>query len=428
MRFRFVLAAVALVLSLNISADNRSIQCNGCWEAFPRQPSVEESLGVNIHFVDPQPGEIRMIADAGFRWIRTDFVWQITEREAGRYDFSAYDRLLRQLDEAGLHALFILDYGNTLYTEGKSVRTAEARAAFARWAVAAAQHFAGRGVIWEVFNEPNNKMFWPPTPNAEEYNALASEVGRAFRATVPNEKLIGPAIDANDVQFLESCLKAEAADSWSAVSLHPYRQTNPETAAADYARVRELINKHRDNSNPQALNITSSEWGYSSSWARMNEERQAIMLTRSLLTNIANGIPLSIWYDWRDDGSDPRDPEDHFGLVRHEYTPGRAFVYEPKPAYLAARTLTATLQGFRFQERLNLGSVDDYVLVFNRNGERRLVAWTTAASPHRLAIRNLSGEFATTTISGSAGGRISAGADGLSIDVSAAPVYLVPAH
>jgi hypothetical protein len=423
MRLRFLLAVVSLALSLTISADNRSIECHGCWKALADQPTVEQMLGVNVHFIDPPPGEVKLIADAGFRWIRTDFVWEATERTAGRYDFSAYDRLLKELDDAGIHPLFILDYGNQLYTKGKSVRTAEARAAFARWAVASAKHFAGRGVIWELFNEPNNEMFWPPAPDVEEYNALASEVGRAFHESVPNEQLIGPALASIDVRFLDACLSDGAPDWWSAISLHPYRQTNPETAAADYARVRELIEAHRRTSDRRTLKILSSEWGYSSVWPRMNEERQAIMLTRSFLTNIANGVPLSIWYDWRDDGPDPREAEHHFGLVRHANA-GRPSVYETKPAFLAAKTLTSALNGFRFEERLNAGTADDYVLVFNRNGDRRIVAWTSAVSPRRLTVPKLSGEFLVTNLMGGDAGRLIATGDVLTIEVSAAPIYL----
>jgi hypothetical protein len=153
--------------------------------AAPNSPTVEESLGVNIHFVDSRPGEVRMIADAGFRWVRTDFKWDVTERDRGRYDFSSYDRLLKELEANHLRALFILDYGNPLYTEGMSVRTAEARHAFAKWSVAAAKHFAGRGIVWEVFNEPNIPVFWPPDPDVQEYVALAAEVSRAFQAEAP---------------------------------------------------------------------------------------------------------------------------------------------------------------------------------------------------------------------------------------------------
>src|SRR5437870_872859 len=155
MILRSILTLVFLLLSLAISSDNRSIACSGCWSASTNEPTVDQALGVNIHFVDPRPGELKMIADAGFHWVRTDFKWELTERERGQYDFSAYDRLLKQLDAFNIRALFILDYGNPLYTDGTSVRTPAAREAFARWAVAAAKHFTGRGVVWELFNEPN---------------------------------------------------------------------------------------------------------------------------------------------------------------------------------------------------------------------------------------------------------------------------------
>ncbi len=422
MKLRSVLAIVSLCLSLSISADNRSIECAGCWLAAPNSPTVEESLGVNIHFVDPQPGEVKMIADAGFRWVRMDFVWQDTEPRRGQYDFSSYDRLVKQLDEFHLRALFILDYGNRNYTDDKSVRTPEARGAFARWAVAAAKHFSGRGVIWELFNEPNNTMFWPPQPNAEEYNALAQEVGRAFHSSVPNEQLIGPAVDSGDLKFLQACVDGRSHDWWSALSVHPYRQTNPETAAAAYARLREMIGK---TSSSRPFNIISSEWGYSSAWPRMNEDRQAIMLSRQFLTNLANGIPLSIWYDWRDDGSDPNEGEHHFGLVRYDYQAGSTQVYEPKPAFLAAKTLTTMLKGFRFQQRLDVGGPEDYVLSFMKDGERRFVAWTTSPTPHRLAIPQVSGEFSVTAMGGADRGRVRATQDALPIDISISPVYLV---
>ncbi len=43
----------------------------------PSLPSdiVPDGLGVNIHFTDAQPGELDMLAQGGFRWIRMDFGW-----------------------------------------------------------------------------------------------------------------------------------------------------------------------------------------------------------------------------------------------------------------------------------------------------------------------------------------------------------------
>ena len=91
-----------------------------------------------------------------------DLKWDLTEPARGQYDFAPYDRLMSGLDQHRLRALFILDYTNPLYDGGAPPRTESSRQAFARWAVAAAKHFAGRKVIWETYNEPNHAQFWPP--------------------------------------------------------------------------------------------------------------------------------------------------------------------------------------------------------------------------------------------------------------------------
>ena len=396
--------------------------------------AIPQGLGVNIHFTDPQPGEVKMIADAGFRWVRMDFKWDITERERGQYDFAEYDRLMKALNEYQIHALFILDYGNPLYDHGAPPRTAETRLAFARWAVAAAKHFSNRGVIWEIYNEPNISMFWPPRPNVSEYVELALAVGRAFRSEVPNEKLIGPALSEIDSSFLEECFKAGLLDYWSAVSVHPYRHDDPETGALDYCRLRKLIQRYRSGGAGQSstnsslperqIPIISGEWGYSSALRNVTEEKQGALFAREMLTNIANEIPISIWYDWRDDGSDPSDPEHHFGLVRNTYQPGRDQVYEPKPAYRAAKTFSEYFNGYVFEQRLPVGRDDDYVLVFGKGGDRRLAAWTTSATVHRINIPMEKGEFKVTRHTGESAGSVSAGQTGISIEVSTQPVYI----
>lgn len=363
-----------------------------------------------------------MIAKAGFRWVRMDFVWEATEKQRAVYDFSAYDRLMAELDRHKIKAIFIFDYGNSLYTKDKAVRSEEARQAFARWSVAAAKHFAGRGIVWELFNEPNNEMFWPPRANVDEYVALALAVGRAFRAEVPNEKLIGPGASYIDLPFLESCFKAGLLEYWSAVSVHPYRQDDPETVAGDYCRLRELIKSYAKN---REVPIVSSEWGYSTLWRNMSESKQAEMLSRQLLTNAANGIPISIWYDWWDDGADADAAEHHFGIVRHDARANAQEPYETKPAFQAAQAVNTFLDGATFEKRLPVGEPHDFVLVFSRAGEVRVAAWTTSSRAKQLTIP-LNGRFNLTNNAGENLGALSASAGVVSINVSRAPVYLSP--
>ena len=54
-----------------------------------------------------------------------------------------------------------------------------------------------------------------------------------------------------------------------------------------------------------------------------------------VLTNVANDSPLGIWYDWRDDGDDPKEAEHRFGIVRRKPTGDAKQPFEPKPAYTA---------------------------------------------------------------------------------------------
>jgi hypothetical protein len=436
MNSRLALILLIFLLSLATSADRTPDNCPDAWAPKPNAANSLTGLGVNIHFTDPRPGEIKMIAEAGSRWVRMDFKWDETETQRGRYDFSSYDRLLASLEAYKIHALLILDYGNPLYDNDAPPRTEVARQAFARWAVAAAKHFAGRGAIWEVYNEPNINLFWPPTSNVDEYIPLALAVGRAFRSEIPTEKLIGPATSGIDFPFLEACFKAGLLDYWAAVSVHPYRQTDPEGAADDYCRLRKIIASYRTRSGSDGINrttlasshdqipIISGEWGYSSVWRGMTEEKQGVMLAREMLTNVANGIPISIWYDWRDDGVDPSEAEHHFGTVRNAYQQGRAQVFEPKPAYLAAKTLSQSFDGYAYQRRLNVGSDVDYVLVFGKGEELRIAAWTTSASAHRVAIPIKEGHFKITKHTGESAGSISSGPQGLELTISNAPVYL----
>ena len=54
-------------------------------------------------------------------------------------------------------------------------------------------------------------------------------------ARARRETYVGPATSTIDFKFLEACFKAGLLEYWSAVSVHPYRLQDPETAG-DEAR------------------------------------------------------------------------------------------------------------------------------------------------------------------------------------------------
>lgn len=355
---------------------------------------LPQGVGVNIHFTRGHERDLDLIAEAGFKFIRMDFGWGGTERKKGEYDWKAYEELTANLEKRGLRALYILDYSNPLYEEtvvsknpinGKEQRDVaspqhpESVAAFASWAGAAAKHFAGRRIIWEIWNEPNIS-FWKPKPDVQQYTALALATARAVREADPKATIIGPATSEVPVKFIEELFAAGMLAHLDAVSVHPYRsyKKGPETAAEDYAKLRALIEKHAPTPAKKSLPIISGEWGYSTFTNKgVSLETQAAFIARQQLANLYAGVPISIWYDWKNDGPDLAEREHNFGTVTHDL--------KPKPAYVALQTLTRELSGYRIEKRLAAGGTNDFVLLLSKGADRKLAAWTTGDA-HTVTI------------------------------------------
>lgn len=376
-------------------------------------PVIPCASGVSIDFEQPLPGELELLKAAGFRWVRTDFKWDVTEFERGKYDFSHYERLLSSIESAGLKVLFILDYGNPLYDDGGPPRTEATRRAFTNWALAAVKQFRGRGIIWELYNEPNNDQFWRPRPNADEYATLALQVGQAFQQQVPGEILIGPALGEIDLSFLETCFRRGALKYWTAVSVHPYKREGPEAVASDYDALRRLIAQYTP-AGRREIPIVSSEWGYSTSWPGVSDAKQSELLARMWLMNLAYGVRLSIWYDWSDDGSERQNVEHNFGTVTLDL--------KPKPAYFAARTFNQFFNGYVYERRLKLVKETDYLFALRKGSEVRWAIWTTER-PHSVLIKLDAGTYERVDHLGNVLGKMLIGPYGISVEISSAPGF-----
>jgi hypothetical protein len=372
------------------------------------EPVLPAGVGVNIHFVTGHQRDLDLIAAAGFKFVRMDFGWGGIERKKGEYDWSGYDELTANLEKRGIRAIYILDYSNPLYEEevtisnpisGKQHKTTaspqhpESVAAFAKWAAAAAKHFSGRKIIWEIWNEPNIQ-FWQPKPDAQQYAVLALATCKAIRETDPQAKIVGPATSGFPWEFIETLFKSGALEYLDAVSVHPYRNYSkpPESAADDYAKLRVLVDRYAPAAKKNKLPILSGEWGYATHDKGLSLERQAAFAARQQLANLLNNVPLSIWYDWKNDGDDPNEREHNFGTVLPDL--------KLKPAYVAIQTLTRELPGYRIVYRHETGNTNDFVLVLtNAREETKLAAWALGDSHVMTLEASLSGSNPISVVS-----------------------------
>lgn len=373
---------------------------------------IPEPFGVNIHFTRALPGELSLLAAGGSRWIRMDMFWNTIEQEQGRYAFGEYDALVAAMAQRGIRIIFILDYGNPHYDHGFAPHSPEARAAFARFAATAARRYQGKGIIWEIWNEPNLDHFWSPQADVQRYGTLLLQTVAAIRRADPTALIVAPATSGFDLPFLTALGDMGAFTKLDAVTVHPYGIEIPEGVGPYYVALATLLHRY---SPAWKIPVLSGEWGYSSVRGGISEEQQAQNLTRQWLVNLLYDVNLSIWYDWRNDGIDPTDIEQNFGTVHHDFT--------PKPAYRAARTLLTTLDGYRFMRRIPLDSPDDYLLLFGKDGQAAMALWTTGEA-HTIVLPLAVDEVTLVRMTGERG-TLPGGDDALSIEIDQSPRYVL---
>jgi hypothetical protein len=286
---------------------------------FAAPARAADDVGVNIEFYREAYEQADAIAAAGIRWVRVDLAWSAAETEPGRYDFRLWDRFLDAFEPLGISVLFILDYGNDLYEGGFPPSTESGRTAFASFAGAAARHFRGRAV-WEIWNEPNTRRFWAGSPDPAAYVALARAAAAEIRRADPGAWILGPSLggDTFDLDYLDATFALGLLDVVDAVSVHPYGASHPEAALGFYDEVRRRMAHYAPG---RTVPIIVSEWGYPVEG--LGAEGQAEYLVRALEVNRRAGIPLTIWFNWRE----PITPWHSFGLLDVRG--------QPKPAYVA---------------------------------------------------------------------------------------------
>ncbi|MFL6451105.1 MAG: cellulase family glycosylhydrolase [Bryobacteraceae bacterium] len=328
-------------------------------------------MGVNIHLLK-DPHSLDLARDAGFQFVRMDLLWTNVERR-GRFRFFAYDFLLRDLEARGMSALWILDYGHPEHG-GSVPRSAADIAAFSRFAEAVATHYRGRNVRYEIWNEPNNPQFWASSPNPTEYAALLREAVTAMRRADPAAIISSGGISNMDLSYASRALDRSLAAMLNAISVHPYPRDRPESIAPAYAAFRYWIGGDFGDS----TELWNSEWGYSSTLAapdsaqkghgKLDRYRQANLAVREILTVWSLGFPLSVWYDLRDDGDDPGNPEQNYGLLD---SGGRE-----KPAIQAVRNLMNSTRARKFTGMVPEPPSSVHGMRFAGANDVLLIVWT----------------------------------------------------
>nr|WP_284503346.1 glycosyl hydrolase family 5 [Caballeronia sp. AZ10_KS36] len=345
--------------------------------ALPGFESARANTGVAIHQIDDAK-LLDAVKDAGFSFVRTDLFWEAVRAPDG-WHFDGFDGLVNNLSARRLGALFILGYKHRMYSPDQPPTSPGQLVAFQSYVYQAVHRYRNAPVRFEVWNEEDDAKYWlaPPSPTA--YRALLETAVRSAKSANPQVSIGTGGVQQINRAFIHAVgdMSAdmpvgEAREGPDAVSVHPYRQEEPETVLHDYRTLRGDLSGYVKRPVVWATELSYPSVGYRyvrdindghSPEARARQARYAVRL---LLMNWISEVKLTSYYDMRDDGNDPKEMEHNFGLLDASN--------KPLPAYQAVKHLFSFTSGSR--ARYSINEKQHYVVLqLTDVRARRFVMW-----------------------------------------------------
>jgi hypothetical protein len=219
----------------------------------PRLNTPEYGMQVFVWWSDGVIVErdVRLVADAGFGWIKQNVGWRDVEKFEGLdpqdWDWALADRVVETAEKFGLNVLLRLDR-QPLWAGKHSNGPPQNLDDFGRFCGAMADRYRGRVRAYQVWNEPNLAREWARRrPNPAEYVELLKTCYVAIKAIDPEAIVISAGLAPTgtdndeampDDTFLRGMYEAGASPYFDMLGLHApgYKappELSPEEAASN---------------------------------------------------------------------------------------------------------------------------------------------------------------------------------------------------
>ena len=216
------------------------------------------------------------------------FPWAYAERQAGRYDWTSFDRIVSHARRQGLEIIARLGLTPPwLHEDERSTLNTLpdwAFAMFAEYAAAFAGRYAGDIDQLIIWNEPNLSFEWGYEPaDPARYVRLLQALYPAIKAANPRAIVLagalaptlepkGSSAGLNDLLFLREMYAAGAGDYFDALAAHSYGmrdrpEAEPDPERLNFRRVellRAIMVEYGDAAKP--ISLTESGWNDHPRW------------------------------------------------------------------------------------------------------------------------------------------------------------------
>lgn len=236
------------------------------------------------------------------------------------------------------------------------------------------RHCAGRVQAYEIWNEPNLKLFW--TGTVDQMIDLTREASLIIRSVDPNAIIVSPsATQDRGADWLAEFLRKGGGEFVDVIGYHLYVAPKPpEATVVLAATVKRIMQVSGVGDKPL--------WNTEAGWflpKPFPNDLAAAYLVRDYIVNWAAGVQRLYWYAW-----------DNHGWVSLETTENDSETL--KPAGQAYAVVARWLVGTRM-----LGcSVDEdqtWTCEFDREGNRQRILWNVVGSreirlPHEWRVQS----------------------------------------
>ena len=325
------------------------LECIGSVRVSPSGKVAAERWSVGYECVDRGYAKYSesgsYISQLGVSRARIQSGWARTEQKKGKYDYAWLDEIVDGITSQNVKPWMCLGYGNPLYsseiTLGAKLFTDEpTMKAWEKYVETTVARYKGKVVLWEVWNEPNQKV---NKANPSTYTNLLVKTCEAIRRVDPDAQIAAFALASVDAGYLSHVLndlkKMNKTDLFTHVSLHKYYE-NPDDCDYDFLTLRKIIHDF----NPEIIVFQGEsgcpsklEWTHALKHLPFDEYIQAKTVLRRMCCDFVIGQACSIFT--LTDLVYP-DMQQSFGLLRT----GLDFkVKYKKPSFYAVRNLVNLL-------------------------------------------------------------------------------------
>lgn len=305
-------------------------ECFSVVNVFADDEPHNKKLAMSTHYKRYTTDEMMtkatlLLSKSGVGFARSEHYWAVTETTPGVMQLQPFWEMPERLNEKDVETLFILDYGNPLYSptgENNVIPTEGAYLeAFVRYCKFIATTYKGKIKYYEVWNEPNGNEFNTTGVTPEGYTQLLKRVYTELKAIDPEIQVAGCAtVHTHDPYgWIKRVFDAGGYDYMDILSIHHYDRSAG--FDKDYWRERatQLRELERQYGPEKPMWCTEIGWtnAVDPTWGVDGSVRPTYSVQTYVMSMAEHLLDKMFWYNFQNDGNSLGPSAHNYGIIKN---------------------------------------------------------------------------------------------------------------